>query len=394
MFAALAFATGCDEEFKPASVVDKLRVLAARSEPAEINPGKVAQLTGLVVDPTRAAKPTVFWIACDPDPFNQGRTACATTDTFEDPSSLDLSSGELPPGMHFIGLGDRAAYLAPADLFAPVPADSPVRQDGTVALILMLAIGEEVSPLAPKEELAAVFERVRNKETDAVIGLFRIIVSEKPVANLNPEFATLRYGDDSPPPGAHLLFRPDEKRDVVVTATDASYETYKQKEPDTGLVEKTERIQVAWYGSGGRFSEDAWALDSSVAEEYTAPGYDPVDLVTKDRQGTLWAVLRDSRGGITWTEQRFFSCGKNFAHPTVRSVTSPTKPGESLVLAGDDLGSIVDVVLNGVVVKGSYVSATGTWEGTPLNVPSGEWPLELRSADCSMGAEAFTVTIP
>jgi hypothetical protein len=391
---ALFLFSGCDEEFKPASYVNKLRVLAARAEPAEVQPGKVTQLTGLVVDPSRTAKPTVFWIACDPDPFNQGRTACATTDTFSDPSTIDLSTGELPAGMHFIGLGDRAAYFAPPRLFDVLEADDPIRQTGTPALVLMLAIGEEVSPLAKQEELAAVFERVRNKETDAVIALFRVMVTEKAVPNQNPEFSFVRYGDDEPPPNAHVLFAPDELRIFTAGMTDASYETYRQSSPTETDVEKVERGQVAWFSTHGRLSEEAVALDSEVPEEFTAPGYDPMDLVPPDRGGMLWAVLRDSRGGITWREQPFFSCNLQFPHPAIRSVTSPATAGADLVLEGENLDRIVDVLLNGTVVKGAYIASTGRWEGTPRNIPAGTYPLELRSADCAIGAESATVTIP
>jgi hypothetical protein len=394
LLAVLSVATGCDEEFKPASRVGGLRVLGARAEPAEIQPGKVAQLEALVVDPTRAAKPTVFWIACDPDPFNQGRTACTDTATFEDPSSIDLSSGSLPPGMKFIGLGDRAAYAAPATLFDVLAADDPIRQEGTVALILILVVGEEVSPLAPQEELAAVFARVRNDETPAIIALFRVLVSEDPVPNQNPRFGAVRYGDEEPLPEAHLLFGPEEKRQLVVAATDDSYESYLQLGP-TGVEQKSERMQVAWFSTSGSMSKDVLALDSELNEEFTAPGFDPQDLVPENRRGMTWAVLRDSRGGITWRAQPFYSCSSVlFSHPLVTAVRSPTAPGELLVLEGEGLAGIVDVVLNGVVVKGSYSAARGTWEGEPKGVASGTWPLELRSADCTAGPENLTVTIP
>jgi hypothetical protein len=389
-----AAATGCDEEFKPASVVEQLRVLGARAEPPEVRPGQVTELEVLAVDPTRAAKPTVFWIACDPDPFGQGRTACSTTETFEDPSGLDLS-GELPPGMRIIGFGDRAAYAAPANLFDVLPADHRVRQEGTVALLLLLVVGEEVSPLAPREELALVFERVRNKETAALAALFRVTVSERAAPNQNPKLALVRYGEDEPVPGAHLLFQMGEQRQFTVAATDDSYEVYRQRAPDGELVEKTERQQVAWFSTSGRFSEDVLALDSAIPEKFTAPGIEPRDLLPPNRLGTTWAVLRDSRGGIAWKEQPFFSCDTAiFGHPNVTRVQSPTAPGELLVLEGENLGSIVDVILGTTVVKGVFSAARGTWEGEPKGVASGTWPLELRSADCSAGPQSATVTIP
>lgn len=394
LLCVLSAATGCDEEFKPASVVEGLRVLGARAEPPEVRPGQVTQLEVLAVDPSRAAKPTVFWIACDPDPYGQGRTSCSTTEAFEDPAGLDLSSGDLPPGMRIIGLGNRAAYAAPPTLFDVLEADHPVRQDGTVAMLLLLVVGEEVSPLAPREELAAVFERVRNKETAALIALFRVTVSEKTVQNQNPKFGSVRYGDDDPVPEAHLLFSIGEKRTFTVAASDDSYEVYRQRTP-SGLEEKTERQQVAWFSTSGRFSKDVLALDSALPEEFTAPGIEPTDLLPPNRLGTTWAVLRDSRGGITWKEQPFFACDAvQFGHPSVTRVQTPTAPGELLVLEGENLGSIVDVILGTKVVKGTYSEARGTWEGEPKGVASGTYPLELRSADCTSGPESATVTIP
>lgn len=396
LFLLLLFtvATGCDEEFKPASVVEGLRILAARAEPPEVRPGQVTQLEVLVVDPSRPAKPSVFWIACDPDPWGRGRTACTDIANFEDPASLDLSSGVLPPGMRFVGLGTRAAYAAPPTLFDVLPSDHLVRQEGTVALFLILVIGEEVSPLAPREELAAVFERVRNKETQAVVGLFRAMVSEKAAPNENPSFSFIRYGEEEPVPDAHLLFGAGEQRTFSFGVTDGSLEAYRQVTP-TGVEEKVERAQTAWFSTSGRFRQDAVALDSQVPEDFTAPGFDPMDLVPPDRRGMLWAVLRDSRGGLAWRQQPFYSCDSVlFAHPQVTSVQSPTGPGSLLVLRGERLENIVDVLLNGTVVKGTFSAARGTWEGEPTAVPSGTWPLELRSADCTAGPQALTVTIP
>ena len=165
---------GCAEEFTPASTVDKLRVLGIRSEPAELRPGETSTLSALVLDPSRPGKRnTLVWFSCDPDPLNLGRSACSDLGELSDSASLVSTSSngalELPPGMRLAGFGDTAVYTAPADLFAQLPAEDERRRTGSVAQLLLMAIAEEVSPAATREELDALLARVRSREVDSII---------------------------------------------------------------------------------------------------------------------------------------------------------------------------------------------------------------------------------
>ena len=103
----LLLAAACDFGFKPETLVDDLRVLSAVSSPPELTPGQSAAIKALVVDP-KFPQPTTIWLGCDPDPFNQNRSACADPAVVNDPSKLGQLDA-LPAGVKFLGLGDTAA---------------------------------------------------------------------------------------------------------------------------------------------------------------------------------------------------------------------------------------------------------------------------------------------
>ena len=391
----LAAATGCDREFAPPTLVDKLRILGARAAPPEIRPGRVAALEGLVVDPSRPGRTfSLFWLACDPDPYNLNRGTCTDLSLFEDPSaSLDLSTGELPPGLRGVGLDDRAAYAAPAGTFDVLEPEDPRRAEGTVAQVLMLAVGEPVSPLATQEELARVFERVRAKETQAAVGVFRVRVSESAAPNQNPELVEVRYGDDAPPPGAHVLLEAGANVPLQVSVSEASLETYTQQAPQ-GAEEKVEGMRVSWYSTSGRFTQEKFVLGSELPMEFEAPGPGRPEDVPEGRGGTLWAVLRDPRGGVAWREQPFYVCDPTLPAPRVTALTAPAAPGEALELRGENLEGVVDVLLGGQRVDGSFGVTSGAWTGVPRGLPAGAYALELRTWDCARGDSGLSVTLP
>lgn len=101
---------GCGEQFKPASYVDKLRLLAIRAEAPEIAPlargtdgtplepqpdGRAPDrtaFTSLVADPQQLGDPAreavVVYLACTPEPGNLDAGLCNLVETYADPAQL------------------------------------------------------------------------------------------------------------------------------------------------------------------------------------------------------------------------------------------------------------------------------------------------------------------
>jgi hypothetical protein len=365
--ALLGVCAACDQPWKPASVVDSLRVIGVRAEPPEVHPGEVATLSTLLLDPTRPGqKSTVLWLGCDPDPFGAGRGACGDLDALQDPTAL-VDVTQLPAGVHVIGIDDRAAYSAPANLFDVLDAGDVRRQAGAAGVVMSLAVAADVPFTASREQLAPIFQKVQSKEIASQLTLFRVMVSEATEAqrNHNPVIDDLTVNGAVVPSGATVQLWPLIDNPLDLTAHDA--EQYDEVTP-TMTEHKTELLVASWYTTAGRFTQDRVALDSDVKSKLTGPGDTKTenDPIPDNRRGTLWAVVRDSRGGQVWRAWPWYLC--DGAAPSPR-VTSVERDSSGTVLHGENLDQVLDVIASGAALHGGYSSGTGTWQGDPSSGP-------------------------
>ena len=394
---AALLASGCGEAWSPESIIEDLRVIGVKAEPAELKPGERATLSALILDPTRpAAKSTVLWIGCDPDPFNLGRSACSNPEVLQDPSTL-TGGGALPPGVKVIGLNSAASYTAPKDLFSLLASDDPRRQTGTVGQVLAIAIAKESVGIPTEAELTALFEKVKNKELKAVVTLFRIKVSESPTRNNNPKISGFKVAGELQRPGVRTRVFPAQKLEVGLEAPDDSFEPYIEVTPTTSE-EKLERLTSAWYSTSGRFAAMRIALRSEVKGSFTVPGDPefPNDKIPESRTGSFFVVLRDTRGGQDWIVHPFWICDITAPEPWPTALRSPVNKGELVVLEGTSLEGVLDVEVEGVgLTQGAVNPATGNWEALiPPTVAPGTYPITLHRKNCRVGPTGLLLTVP
>jgi hypothetical protein len=382
LFLGLAFAA-CTPNWSPASVVDSLRVIGVRAEPPEIRPGQTAQLQQLIINPG-GGPTTTLWLGCDPDPFGEGRGACSDVTALSDASQL-VNTSALPEGVKLVGFNDQAAYSVASTLFDVLAADDPRRVTGTVGLIVSIAVAEEISPAATSAELSAVAGRVRDGTTASQLTLFRVAVSENPNPNHNPIVDLMTVNLQDVWPGQTAMIEPVIDNPIDLAAHD--YEAYDEVTP-SGVQHNTENIVASWYTTTGRFTEDRVALLSAVKSKLTGPGSDPDDLVPVDRRGTLWAVLRDSRGGQVWQSWPLWVC--EHTGPIAR-VTAAEANGGTLVLHGDELTQVIDAAVGGVLVTGSFHGDTGTWQGPLPALPAGTYNVDVTSKSCARYRDSVTL---
>jgi hypothetical protein len=317
------------------------RVLAVRSEPAEVTPGQTARLSVLLAVPEGDAAPSddddVEWALClarkpltELGPVDQ---RCITEFGMSDELYQDLGSGSA--------------------VDAPIPSDScqrfgpqqPVGSDGTVS-------GRAVDP-----DLSGGYHQpvVVGRDSEVVLGSVRLACGAVPLPsrelirfnsgyrpNENPRIERLELRAGGPitelsqgfegpgplvAPGSRVEFgvswpacpRSAECGDGLCTAGEnqvscaadcrdaprgcAGAETYLWADPQRLVVEeRREGIRVSWYASGGRFAEERTGRTedepdgSDATNWWTAPAEEgPV---------RLWVVLRDDRGGVAWGEYR------------------------------------------------------------------------------------------
>ena len=368
-----------------------------KAEPAELKPGESASLSALIIDPSRpGAKNTVLWIGCDPDPFNLGRSACSDPAVLVNPAKL-ISGGELPPGVKLIGLDDFATYAAAKDVFRLLAADDSRRQTGTVGQVLAIALAQETSGTPTMSELAALFERVKNKEIKAVITLFRIRVSEAPTRNTNPKISGFRVAGELQLPGVRTRVFSAQKVEVGLEAPDEAFEPYVEVTP-TATEQKVERLTSAWYSTSGRFNTLRVALRSEVKGAYTAAGDPefPLDVVPPARTGTFYVVMRDTRGGQDWIQQPFWICDPAQPDPLVTAVRSPSTRTDLVILEGTHLEGVLDVEAGGLgLIKGAVNPGTGNWEGLiPQALTTGAYPVKIHGKNCRLSDPALTLSVP
>jgi len=333
--------SACGEEWRPGTYVGGMRVLAIRADPPELAPGAVARLSSVVVAPSAAQK-TLIWLACDPDPSQLDQSECAKYATLEEAADLgDVSS--LPEGVKPLGFGTEAVYQAPANLFAQVASDDPRRTRGVLTVVLMMAVAAPL-PATP-EELQALMEKVRSGEIPSLLSIKRIRISEESVHNENPVLESVRLGDEVlTGSGARpTKVRPGQLYTLVGNAAEGSAERFQQLDPFGNLVEKDEPLLVSWFSTAGLFSVTRTPAGDD-SQRFIVP--QPFDEPPAGGRVTLYAVLRDGRGGVDWLQRGLFVCDPFREAPTIVSVEPASGPPQTTVaLRGERLDDVIDVAL-------------------------------------------------
>jgi hypothetical protein len=290
----------------------------------------------------------------------------------------------LPPGVSVIGFNEQAFYSVPAGLYDVLAPEDPRRQSGTVGQMIAFAVAETVRPQASREELEALFARVRSKEVKSVLALFRVQISESTVRNVNPLVDSLVVANERWPSGARFFVREKEPVSLDIIAPESSFESYVFTPPMGDAEMKTERILTAWYSTSGRFTETSTALNEGVKTIFTAPG-STSDPVPERRTGTLYTVFRDTRGGQSWREWPYFVCDDSLTAPEVSSVDWPATIADPVVVRGNNLSSVLDVIVDGVALeRASFVESSATFQGyLPSSIPVGTKRGTIHTRRCT-----------
>jgi hypothetical protein len=334
--AALALAA-CSPDFEPASRIDKLRVLAIKAEPPEIEPAGVgtvaldrAALESLVLRADFDAEParttTVVHLACLPVPGSGFATPCQTFDALGDLAALvqQVAAGACAPepgsapflaGVEQCQAGICAAAsaggipLRRAEIAAPPleyfdRASAPERILGIQAVVLAFAIDASPDELAQGAVTTCA-------EANLVAGLARLWPAREHV--LATKRVTIR-GPASRDPDPNLNPAVDElvagattlERDVVTvldagTGTlslrpvfdDAARQTYTKRDAaGDEIATLREEWVYSWFSTAGELDE----LHTRGRESNTWT----VSGTATGRRALVAAVVRDLRGGTEW----------------------------------------------------------------------------------------------
>lgn len=263
---------GCGPDFDRPSVVDSLRILAVRADPAAVAPGETTTLTVLVADPLGVARAVTYsWGACitfdGPMPDILLPSDCAAT------------SEDLPiPGTPSAD-GSEITVTIPVEIEMLAKIEGLIGQSGTFGLPLRLVIeagDERQIAIVP---VSVVFEGEPNE---------------------NPEFEALSEGGSPWPAGEPRTVREDPPLLLEASWPDDAAESYSYVARGTNEVVTTEEVlAVNWYSSAGTLEPDVTS-DGFLATGLTLDPEEPPPVGADLR---LWIVLSDGRGGVAWTER-------------------------------------------------------------------------------------------
>ena len=290
---ALLLAACSDEPepvgFRPASYIDKLRVLAIKAEPPEVEPGQPVVLTALVVDPLEGIRNVGhLWVMCDPSTEGALGNACAQQDTLRsfDPENMPEGVQVFPLFFNF------AFYRPPWNALENLEEGSLARRRGLTATVLLVAWegGTQADLQDPAVLRQFAIKRIR-------------VIDAQEVPNRNPELASVTLNGEPFDEETVPEVKAGTTIELAATSTEDSEQTFERVLPDGTTVSESEQNVFSWYSRGGEFTK---GLEFSSRTE----SGDPIGLVLPPL-GTVpndlldvWVVLRDARGGTDWARRR------------------------------------------------------------------------------------------
>lgn len=261
------------------------RILALRSEPAEVAPGEAVAYDALVVDGTGApfGQPFTWSFCTDRKPLAE--LGPVSPRCFADDSSVLAPIGLVP--------SDACRRFGP-DVPPSNPNESPGRptdpdETGGFYQPVRFQAGELVA--IERTRLACGLGNISSD----LLAQFR----QRYQRNTNPRVENV-LADEAPLEGRFV--RPGERVTLRPTWPPCSApkcegrEPYAVYDPQSGsIVDRVEAMLVSWFATGGTFAEDRTANDAENV--WTAPA----------QAGPIRAfvVVRDDRGGSGWREVRF-----------------------------------------------------------------------------------------
>lgn len=326
--------SGCEPAFEEhLSLVERPRLLAIQTEPAEASPGDFITLRALVASPDPSAVTSLDWAFCaerkpltELGPINE---RCLQP---SGPSLLPLGSGDtieakLPSDVCRVFGPDRPAPKPGEPAGRPVDPDPSGGYFQPFRLRLPLSSGDEYSSAsvrtfcglasATQEQTQSFAQAYRNNENPRVESLF---IGETelsaastgrphsiPRGNTTPLRVQWPLCPRSSACGDGVCF-PGE--DATHCASDCAKpqgcggaESYIWFDPqDPRLALRREGLRVSWFATAGQFDQEHTGQGeydddtTSSTNRWTAPNF--------AAEVTLWVVIRDDRGGSGWEQYR------------------------------------------------------------------------------------------
>ncbi len=267
-------AGGCNRDFDPKTLINKLRLFAVKATPPDIPFGATTTMTATAFAPN--ATPTITWDACllapppaTGDPINQD---CAA-----------LPEGD--PSLVPFGVGDTVTATMPT--LDPSMIALPDQTDGIYLPVrLKLDVGDG-NPLTAFYQLRiylAGLDPNPPNQNPTLTGIYTVPSADAGMDEdmmLDPTTPAPVQANDE----IHL-------RALLTDDSAESYMVYTGNPATTPPTVDTETVSISWYATAGEFDNDVTGEakpDTTLKlDKHMPPSGSIIDL---------WAVARDERGG-------------------------------------------------------------------------------------------------
>ena len=304
-------------QFDPASKVESVRILATRSDKPYAKPGDTVSMEVLASD-DRADKtvPMKIWWVPLPcvDPPNDSYYGCY-------PGFAQLPAGvDLAPVLH---AGTTFSFTMPTDVITKHTKRSgsvDAVPDGLAVIFTIACAGhveyvpEKVGGSPNAMPLGCFDADHVALGPDDYVFAFSLVYAFDQRTNANPVITQLTFGGTPVDPNLGITVDhcgsaaadvngavnrgncPRTGMDVVVP--DASWEDNPADLDVNGKARK-EEIRVQYFATDGKFANDTINLFDATAGRITGTS-DDFTAPALPGENTIWAIVRDDRGGATW----------------------------------------------------------------------------------------------
>lgn len=287
-----------DMGFEEFYEVSKLRTLAIQAEPPEIGPGESATFSTLTVNPSSEEPIAYRWEACL---FTDGPDAYYACSATEQAGVVGISLGNQPEAelnydsLTAVGLDISAICASLEGIEVPDFIALPDCTRGLPLTIRLVATQGSVTEVSKK-----TFTLLRPEEAE------RDDVNTSPVSGELTLDGQLAQGQ---------VLAADSSLDEVELLLDVDLrqaQTYEPPAPRASggrLDAEVEDLNVAWFTTHGTLKYARTYYAQGITPD-TELGSNTLDLRAGEEPETgemitLWAVLRDDRGGISWRSWSF-----------------------------------------------------------------------------------------
>jgi len=305
----LAALAGCGAPaFDPPNLVESVRVLAIRADKPYAAPGAMVSMEMLAFDgrpkPVTGAPMRLFWVpvVC-PDPAGDAYFAC-----------YPFFGAALRPGVDVsaeLTEGTRFSFEMPADLItshAPPKSGAPY---GVVVIFAMACAGHVQfverggGTLPPRPPLGCFDPKGVELGPDDSVFAYAQVFSFQGRTNTNPVLDHLTFAGApvDPAEGITLDHCGQGRCDGAALDTVVPGESQEPDPADRDATGKAlkEEVWVAYYVTAGSVSGGTALLYDAHLGKMPSTSIKLQPPATAGEE-TLWAVVHDNRGGVSWTQ--------------------------------------------------------------------------------------------